>query len=260
MKILGMGIPELIIILVLVGVPVLIAVLVSRSSKKKAQRLFEQSGQQFDSAPPPPVGVQRQEDVSAQNLEVAPQQPSMQTEGYPEPPLAAQKITNAQSQPAVPPQVPMRAAKQEALSDAYLYQAFAGGAKGGKPEERLVLGIASEDFMFSGFALLTGPFYFAYRKCLTESLVILLVLGFTIAIDIPVTGTGTGLLCGFIFYPLYRRRAKKAVEQAKIEGCDQAALEKLRAQGGTNGWLVLLVLAIYILEVLLIIFVETALF
>lgn len=132
-------------------------------------------------------------------------------------------------------------------SDIYLYQAFVEGPKGKTASPNMVRALATGDFRFSVLAFFFGVAYFAYRRCLIETLVIFLIVIVSAFIPFELFGSSwvLGAAYGCAFYPLYRHHAKTAVEQAKREGADVAAIQRLREEGGTSPVALGVVIALY---------------
>lgn len=240
MKFFGIGIPELIIILVVFGIPITLLVVMLRRSSK-ADKEYRAQRDAASLAPPPLPQQQPTGDL---------QQPHQEA-----PVIYAQALPQAANYD--PPSPPGFSPPQENVAtDTYLYEAFAEGDKVGTAKQRIMSGIMNGDRIFNVFAFLFGPFYFAYRKCFTEVFIIFAIMGVVtlLPFDLRIGSATIGLIYGFIFYPLYRMHARKAVEQAKGKGCNAAAVQQLRDEGGTSIVAIFATLGAYVIYVVILVF------
>lgn len=93
---------------------------------------------------------------------------------------------------------------------------------------------------FNWMTLLLGPLYWVYRRCYVEAAayfgVLLLVFApLRFVLGIRLTSTAA-LVAGFLFYPLYRRRAMRAYHDAYAahSGSEEEMRQAMREAGGTN--------------------------
>lgn len=123
----------------------------------------------------------------------------------------------------------------------YLAAFAVGNAEDVEPEKTAnivdkMLGSGS----FSWVTLFLGPFYWIYRRCYAEAAVYLgclmamSLLGILLGVRI---GTlGAAIVAGFLFFPLYHKRAMRAYSDAYAAhpGSEQGMLGAMRNAGGTN--------------------------
>ncbi|MCL2826921.1 MAG: DUF2510 domain-containing protein [Eggerthellaceae bacterium] len=163
-------------------------------------------------------------------------------------------------QPAAPAPV-----AEDPTGDGCLMRLFANG-RDAFLWPRFAPKVAKRGLSFSWMSLVLGPVYYVYRKCYLEAAVgtvLLVALDFGLARFPSVYFTFVNQIAllvsaafGALFYPFYRRRARRAIAKAREAGLDDAALEGLRAKGGTS----LRSLAILAAAVIVLLVVDLALY
>ena len=131
------------------------------------------------------------------------------------------------------------------MSDKQLCNIFIEG-ESGKPKPKMAPMAQGGKAWFSWFAFLLGPVYFIHRKCYREAA---LICGVVIALSfVPLDFIPFTFFCiiyGFLFYPLYGRRAKKAIARARSGGLSEEDIRQLRKEGGVNLRAALAAAAVY---------------